>query len=815
MADQTKNIKKKDTKKNEGPKVKKAVVLPAPANDWFVNRELSWLEFNLRVLQEAADHTVPLLERLKFLMIYQSNMEEFFRVRVGILTHREKLLPNHKDPVSGWTPAEQVAHILAAVRKQQALAESVWKTLKEEMKADGIDILDFKKISKVDELMCKKHFGEFRHLLAPRIMDLNQPLPFMWGGESYVVAFVGREPAVRLAVVPLNRLPAYTAFELDGRQKIVLTAQLVRRFLPILLKKEEIRESAVIRVTRNADVFIEDRKDNDDFRDKMSNMLRKRKREMPVRLQIFGKLSQASKAILVKKIGVPEHRVFTTTVPFDLSFRSSIRGGADYKYEERKPAKNIGLKKGEYIDYIDKHDLLLSFPFQSMNPFVDLLYEAADDPEVISIKITLYRLSNSSKVAAALAYAADRGKDVLCLLELRARFDEQSNIDYSEMLEDAGCRIIYGLPGQKVHSKLCLITRQSEGNLKHITQVGTGNYNEVTSEQYTDLSLITSDEGAAADAEAAFRALEAGEFPPEAKTLWIAPLSFKSRVIEMLQRERGKGAAGRVCIKVNSLNNRDIMNELIECSRAGVKIELFIRGICCLKPGIPDKTENITIKSVVGRWLEHSRVYAFGEGEDERIFIGSGDLLNRNLERRVEAFIEVRTPETREQIHEVLNAFREDKEKARTMQPDGSYLREEGGEGTSSQERLYWYFYNRKICKDEEMAVEESEVAEEPVITEATVEQIPVTLTDPEEEPATAEEPESSVEPEATPKAEPEVVPETAPEMEPEAASKPELEAAPKQEQKVKTAASAPTPNQKGELAKRYSLFGLFFRKKK
>ena len=373
-----------------------------------------------------------------------------------------------------------------------------------------------------------------------------------------------------------------------------------------------------------------------------------------------------------------------------------------------------------------------------MLPFVDLIYEAADDPEVLSIKITLYRMSASSKVAAALAYAADKGKDVLCLLELRARFDEQNNIDYSELLEDAGCRVIYGLPGYKVHSKLCLITRQHNGNLKYITQVGTGNYNENTAEQYTDLSLFTADEAAAADAEAAFAALAEGQLPPEAESLWIAPLSFKPRLMEFLDREIAKGSEGRVCIKVNGMNNPDVMEKLIECSQAGVKVELFIRGICCLRPGIPGKTENITVTSIVGRFLEHSRIYQFGSGEDERTFLGSGDLLNRNLERRVEAFIEVKTEETRAQINRILDALRADREKSRRMQPDGSYLRDEGGEGTSSQEALYRYFSSVSLAEPEiTPAAAETPTSDEKA--EAGDKQLlPVT---PEEAAASAEEP--------------------------------------------------------------------------
>ena len=687
----------------------------------YINREISWLSFNERVLLEAADVSVPLLERLKFLMIYQSNLEEFYRVRIGILTHRFMLEPDKRDPLSGMLPDELMEEVLRITREQQSLAESVWKAIRAELRHSGVEVLSFNKISKVDELMSKKLFGDIRNLLFPKIISLNQPFPFLWGEESYVIAFLGRGSAQQMAVIPMHRVPAYLSFEIDGCQKIVLTDQLVRRFLPLLLKKEKILESAVVKVTRNADVFLSQIADKEDLRQKTSTMLSKRKREAPVRAQIYGKLSDASRALLIKKLHVPERMVFSVNIPFDLSFRSAVGGHDNFRYDERKPAREIGLKKGEYFRYIDRNDLLMSYPFQSMLPFVDLIYEAADDPEVLSIKITLYRMSASSKVAAALAYAADRGKDVLCLLELRARFDEQNNIDYSEMLEDAGCRIIYGLPNHKVHSKLCLITRQHEGNLSYITQVGTGNYNEITGEQYTDLSLITSNPDAARDAEATFEALQQGELPPEAKTLWIAPLSFKSRVIEYLDREIAKGPAGRVRMKINAMNSPEVMEKLIECSKAGVQVELFIRGICCLRPGIPGQTENIVVKSVVGRWLEHSRIYSFGEGEDERVFIGSGDLLNRNLERRVEAFVEITTADTREQIHEILNALRADKEKSRVMQPNGSYLREPGGEGTSSQEALYQYFSRRKVSLTpvKPKASEKTEEPKEAVRTEA------------------------------------------------------------------------------------------------
>ncbi|MBO7389159.1 MAG: polyphosphate kinase 1 [Oscillospiraceae bacterium] len=668
----------------------------------YINRELSWLSFNERVLLEAADESVPLLERLKFLMIYQSNLEEFYRVRIGILTHRALLAPDRRDPLSGMLPSETISEVLRVTKTQQQLFEGVWKEIRGLLRDKGIDILDFRKAGKVDELMCKKLFGDMKDSLFPKYIDLNGSFPFLWGQESYIIAFLEKNGQKKMALIPLARLTPYLSFEIDGRQKIVLTSRLIRHFLPLLFKKETVKESAIIRVTRNADVFLSGLEDDGaDLRSKTSNMLSKRKREQPVRLLIYGKLSDASKALILKKLRIREENVFQTSVPFDLSFRSAIANQEGFRYVEHKPARQIGLNKGEYFKYIEKQDLLLSYPFQSMLPFVDIIYEAADDPDVLSIKITLYRMSASSKVAAALAYAADKGKDVVCLLELRARFDEQNNIDYSELLEDAGCRVVYGLPEHKVHSKLCVITGSRDGNIFHITQVGTGNYNEVTCEQYTDLTLITADEAAGTEAEEVFAAMINGELPSETHTLWIAPVSFKSRVLEYLDGEIAKGDEGHVVIKCNSMNNPDVMEKLIECSKAGVRVELFIRGICCLLPGIPGLTENITVSSIVGRWLEHSRIYSFGDGDEQRIFIGSGDLLNRNLERRVEAFMEVKTADTREQINHILDSLRGDREKSRIMQSDGTYIREPGGEGTSSQEELYRYFSGLKFSLDD------------------------------------------------------------------------------------------------------------------
>ena len=666
----------------------------------FTDRELSWLQFNLRVLMESGDRTVPLLERLKFLSIYFSNLDEFFMVRVGSLTHRSIFLPDVTDRKTGWTAAVELKKILAEVSRQQTVAEIVYRDLLTDLKNADIDLLDFRRLGKAEETMCRKAFAELRPLLSPRIVDGRHPLPFIGNREQCVAVALGKGDALQLGLVPLYRVPRFKVFELQGRQKVAVVSELVAHYAAQLFKKEDVRECCVVRLTRNADVFIEDdlRSFDADFRASMEKMLRKRKRQLPVRLQLDGKASRAFLSLLQRSFGVTEKSCFVGSMPFDLGFGSEVRRTPEMKYAERKSCRSVKLRKGEYFRYLEQRDILLSFPYQSMTPFIDLLYEAADDPEVSSIRITLYRLAASSKLAAALAYAADQGKEVLCLLELRARFDEQNNIDYSEVLEDAGCTVIYGLPEQKVHSKLCLITRQRGGQVSYITQVGTGNYNEVTSEQYCDVSLITADEGVGRDAAAVFDALSLGQLPAESEKLWVAPLSFKPRLMELLERERAKGVDGFVSIKVNSINDMDVMAELIRCSQAGVPVELFVRGICCLLPGIPGATENITVRSVVGRYLEHSRIFVFGRGEERRVFLGSGDLLNRNTRRRVEACIEASQPEIMAQLLEIMEAFRQDREKGWLMQSDGSYVKAPGGEGSSSQDRLYRYFTSPAVA---------------------------------------------------------------------------------------------------------------------
>lgn len=677
-----------------------AEAAPAPISSrCFVDRELSWLQFNRRVLMQAADRSVPLLERLNFFSIYQNNLDEFFMVRVGALIHRGILLPDYTDPKTGWPTNVQLKMISREVTHQQTTLDPVYRLLLQDLKAENIELLDFRRISKVDESVARKVFAEMRQLISPRIVDAAHPMPFLDNRECYTAALLRKNDKYTLGLVDITRLPPYRVFEINGGQKVILTEDLVRHFAPQLFKKYLVKDTCTIRATRNADVFIDEntRITDLDFRESMEKLIRKRKRQQIVRLQICGKPDSHLMELLIKYLRIPEKQIYISPYPFRMDFGKVLNAAPSLRYPEHHPARNVKLRKGDYFRYIDQNDLLLSFPYQSMMPFIEMLYEAADDPEVVSIRITLYRLAVNSKVAAALAYAADQGKEVLCLLELRARFDEKNNIDYSEMLEDAGCSIIYGLPMQKVHCKLCLITRKTETGVKYITQIGTGNYNEATAEQYCDLALITGDQQIGADAAAVFESLSLGQIPPQTDSLITAPRGFRSLILDLLDAELAKGSDGYVAIKVNSMNDMEIMKALIACSRAGVTVELFIRGICCLRPGLKDFTENIRVKSVVSRYLEHSRIYVFGRGDTQRIILGSGDLLNRNTRRRVEAFVEIKAPEIKAQVTEIMDAFRDDDVKGWSMLSDGSYRKAEAAKGTDSQERLTEYFSARTV----------------------------------------------------------------------------------------------------------------------
>lgn len=678
----------------------------------FVNRELSWMEFNLRVLSESLNPKIPLMERLKFLSIYFSNLDEFFMVRVGSLHDQSIVEPDKLDDKTGLNAADQIDAILNKANQINPIAQKAWESICLELRNQDIDILDLHHLSKLDEQIVQKYFSEeMRPLLSPQIIDRQHPFPFLKNKESFIVSVLeSKDENICLGIVPFSQLPPYFIFNINQRRKILFTADVLLHFAQKLFGKQKIQEKHVMRVTRNADISVDEGLfDFDiDFRGVMTEMLKKRRRLDVVRLQFSSQPGEKLSAFLCKKLKVSPNCILVRSIPLDFSFGFALPSALDphkdkkqWYYHEAKPFVPVDFANGDgggAINYLQNHDLLLSFPFHSTKPFVDLLNEAADDPSVLSIKISLYRLANHSKIASALAHAAEKGKEVLCVLELRARFDEQNNINYATMLEEAGCTVIYGLSDYKIHAKLCLITRKIHNQIRYITQVGTGNYNEKTSELYTDLSFISTDQAMGEDATHVFQALCMGEVVDSTKSLWVAPNCFEPNVIKYIDEQIEacrSGKEGYVFIKVNSLNDMEIMEKLIEASQAGVKIEMVIRGICCLCPGVEGYSDNIRIKSIVGRYLEHSRIFIFGADEDtQRIFMGSGDLLNRNTRRRVEVFTEVKSADARRDIKRLVDAIRMDNQNSWQMLADGSYLKDtsDHAEPLDSHKYLHEYF---------------------------------------------------------------------------------------------------------------------------
>lgn len=704
--------------------------LPAPpVPGIFVNRELSWLEFNRRVLSESLNPKIPLMERLKFLSIYFSNLDEFFMVRVGSLHDQSIVEPNKLDDKTGLNAAGQIDAILKKVAEINPIAERAWESIKQQMRAQDIDLMDTQHLNKLDEQIVQKYFAEnIRPLLSPQIIDRQHPFPFLKNKEQFVLTVLENKEkekdkdkskdksqtkgdSLQLGIVPFSHLPPYFIFTLNQRRRVLFTADIILYCAQKLYGKQKVVEKHIMRVTRNADISVDEGLyDFDiDFRGVMEEMLKKRRRLDVVRLQFSSMPGERVVNFLCKKFKVTPACFLVQSIPLDFSFGFALPSALDphkeeksWFYHEAKPFVPVDFAKGDAggaINYLQNHDMLLSFPFHSTKPFVDLLYEAGDDPSVVSIKISLYRLANHSKIASALAHAAEKGKEVLCVLELRARFDEQNNIDYATMLEEAGCTVIYGLSDYKIHAKLCLITRKIHNQIQYITQVGTGNYNEKTSELYTDLSFISTDPKMGEDATRVFQALCVGEVVESTERLWVAPNCFESNVLRYIQEQidlARNGGEGYVFIKVNSLNDMEIMEKLIEASQAGVKVEMVIRGICCLCPGIPGYTDNIRIKSIVGRYLEHSRIFIFGTGEQQRIFMGSGDLLNRNTRRRVEVFAEVRDGDPRREILHLVDAIRMDNQNSWEMLSDGSYVKDNSDHAEPLDSHTYLHHYFEK-----------------------------------------------------------------------------------------------------------------------
>ena len=666
------------------------------------NRELSWLAFNERVLAEAADESVPLLERLKFASIFTSNLDEFFMIRVGSLFDLMGVEPGRRDSRSGMTPEEQLHAIYDAVRPLYREREAVCLGLERLLRRYDICRLEWKELSGSEKKYCQRYFhSEVEPIISPQIVDTHHPFPHLKNNVLHIGAWVKYRSRDVFGVIPMpEALPGVLFLPCDEGLRYIHMEELLLHHAGDIFANYDVRAKCVFRVTRNADINPEDEAfdmdENDDFRKKMRKALRQRTRLAPVRLELSERISGDFLEYLKKRLPVTDEQVFFTSAPLRLDYAFSLAGKLTdpelrraLTYPEFKPCRNAQIRTGEsMIRQISRSDKLLSFPFESMSPFLTLLKEASEDPDVISIKITIYRLARKAKLVEYLCAAAENGKDVTVFIELRARFDEQNNIDWSERLEDAGCNVFYGFESYKIHSKICLITRRERGEIRYITQVGTGNYNEKTAEQYTDVSLLTSNRDIGQDAVEFFKNMSIGELDGEYRHLLVSPYSLKREVLRLMDGEIAKGSAGRMRFKINSLTDMDIIERLRKASRAGVRIDMVVRGICCILPGIPGETENIHIVSIVGRFLEHSRIYCFGEGDDERMYISSADFMTRNTQRRVETACPIYDSAVRAKLNGIMDLCLMDNVKARELHADGSYSPVHGGEERFDAQQL-------------------------------------------------------------------------------------------------------------------------------
>lgn len=650
----------------------------------FMNRELSWLKFNERVLEEAENREVPLCERLTFASIYQSNLDEFFMVRVGSLIDQMLIDKNMKENKTKMTPKEQLEAIMPQVQKLNRRKDAVYEEIMEQIEDYGIKLVKFQKISKKESEYLRAYFQtEIAPLISPTIIGKRQPFPFLKNKELYVVAVLetknGKE---KLAIIPCGNEVFQRLIKIPEKDAYILSEEMILHYVPRIFKGYHVKAKSLIRVTRNADIDADAMYDEDlDYRDFMVQVIKKRKKLAPVRLELSKEMDGEIIDTLCGYLELDPECVFQSQTPLDLSFVFSIqdilRKESELFFERRVPQKSPQFNDKESImDQIAKKDKLLSYPYESMKPFLNLLQEAANDKDVISIKMTLYRVAKQSKIVESLIEAAENGKDVTILVELKARFDEENNIEWSRLLEDAGCRVIYGLDGYKVHSKLCLITRKIKGHVGYITQIGTGNYNEKTSRLYTDLSLMTANVDIAMEAADIFQSLSMGETVENVNHLLVAPHCLQNRILHMIDEEIAHAKSGEdayIGLKMNSLTDKKIMEKLIEASCAGVKIDMIIRGICCLIPGVKGKTENIHVRSIVGRFLEHSRIYIFGSRGRERVYIASADFMTRNTLRRVEVAAPVYDPEIKMQLIEMFITMLSDNQKAREEDNKGNY----------------------------------------------------------------------------------------------------------------------------------------------
>ena len=652
------------------------------------NRELSWLRFNRRVLEEAADESVPLLERLKFISIFSSNLDEFFMVRVGSLFDLSIISPDEIDNKTGETPSQQLDGIYAAVPGLVELKDRIYAHVCDLLAQHGIQELTAEDQTPEEKKFLNRYFEDrVLPILSPQVVDSHHPFPHLDSKALYIAVLLrGKKVEESLGLVPVPQsLPPFLSMP-GNPKRYVRTESLLLQHAAALFAPYKSNGTCVLCVTRNADLSFDEEKfedhDSGDFRNRMSKLLKKRARLSVVRLEIGGKAPTELVRILKERISVGAHQIYFDQAPLNLGYIYALADSlppevsAPLSFAPYQPRWPEDLRQGaSMIDQIQQKDRLLFFPFDRIDPFLDLLSEAAERPDVVSIRITIYRLASASKIARILCRAAENGKEVTVLMELRARFDEANNISWSKVLEEAGCRLLYGVEDFKCHSKICLITLKSGDGLRYITQIGTGNYNEKTSALYTDLSLMTASQEIGADGNAFFRNMLVGNLEGEYHRLLVAPAGIKARLLELMDREIEKGTDGYICIKANSLTERQVIDKLAQASCAGVQIQLILRGICCLRPGIPGKTANIHVTSIVGRYLEHARIYCFGRGDQAQLYVSSADLMTRNLNRRVEIACPVCDPVLREQLLWILRTQLADNVKACALMQDGTYYR--------------------------------------------------------------------------------------------------------------------------------------------
>ena len=667
------------------------------------NRELSWLKFNQRVLEEAKDSSVPLLERMKFVSIFTSNLDEFFMIRVGSLYDMSLTDNSTIDSRSGMNPKEQLDAIFAAVAPLYKERDKTYSEIKKLLNPYGVCGLSIKELEQQEKKYVKKYFkDQILPILSPQIVDANHPFPHLLNKELYVIASLKQNGTSMIGIVPVPQFVSDILYLPGHDIRYIRMEKVIMEYLDVVFDKYEVSNKNYICVTRNADVSPDDEalEINDDFRLLMQETLHKRRRMAVVRMETAEPLDKELEKYFCDKFKITPAQIYRTKIPMKLDYIFSImdKVPASLKRslidEPFTPQPSRYLTDGKVIPQVKKKDILLSYPYESMDPFLRMIKEAAYDPTVLTIRITIYRLAKKARLVEYLCAAAENGKEVTVLIELRARFDEQNNIDWSERLEEAGCRVIYGFEGYKVHSKICLITYRNRNNIEYITQVGTGNYNEKTATMYTDVSLITADKGIGEDAAVFFKNMSIGNLNGSYQHIIVSPTSLKPKVLSLMDEEIKKGTNGRIIMKMNSVTDVDFIQKVSEASNAGVKVDLIVRGICCILPGVKGYTENLRVTSIVGRYLEHPRIFLFGTGADQKIYIGSADMMTRNTEKRVEVACPVYDETIRKQLTHMLKIMLADNVKARELKSDGKYyMKEKGTSKVNSQE----YFMREAI----------------------------------------------------------------------------------------------------------------------